>query len=164
LKIEKRETIAEMKQMHIKMDDKEYEQLKKDADQRGMNLSEYVRSCLHRQSGVELSISFADIDRYASAIEKLVNTVCGLAPILWDSGKAYGQDITAILRSVQEINRLCNDTWRYVVDTRTQLYDEVRAKLYQSVKQNRYSRRRKFSTDAANNRPEKKEPNAPPQN
>ena len=57
------ETIAEMKQMHIKMDDKEYEQLKKDADQRGMNLSEYVRSCLHRQSGVELSIDFADIDK-----------------------------------------------------------------------------------------------------
>lgn len=151
------ENIAEMKQMHIKMDDKEYEQLKKDADQRGMNLSEYVRSCLHRQSGVELSIDFADIDKYASAIEKLVNTVCGLAPILWNSGKTYEQDIMAILRSVQEINRLCNDTWRYVVDTRTQLYDEVRAKLYQSVKQNRYSRRRKFSTDAKTGRPENME-------
>lgn len=147
LKIEEMEKIAEMKQMHIKMDDKEYERLKKNADQRGMNLSEYVRSCLHRQSGMELSINFADIDKYASAIEKLMNTVCGLAPILWGSGKAYEQDIMAILRNVQEINRLCNDTWRYVVDTRTQLYDEVRAKLYQSVKQNRYSRRRKFATD-----------------
>lgn len=143
-----------MKQLHIKMDDEEYEQLKKNAGQRGMNLSEYVRSCLHRQSGVELSIDFADIDRYASAIEKLVNTVCGLAPILWNSGKAYGQDITAILRSVQETSRLCNDTWRYVVDTRTQLYDEARAKLYQSVKQNRYGRRRKFSTDAKDAKPQ----------
>ena len=149
------ENIAEMRQMHIKMDDKEYEQLKKDAEQRGMNLSEYVRSCLHRQSGVELSIDFADIDRYASAIDKLVNTVCGLAPILWGSGKAYEQDIMAILRSVQEINRLCNDTWRYVVDTRTQLYDEIRAKLYQSVKQNRYSRRRKFATDTKDTKPQK---------
>lgn len=146
------EMTAEMKQLHIKMEDKEYEQLKKNAEQRGMNLSEYVRSCLHRQSGVELSISFADIGKYASAIEKLVNTVCGLAPILWSSGKAYGQDITAILRNVQEINRLCNDTWRYVVDTRTRLYDEVRAKLYQSVKQNRYSRRRKFAADAKDTR------------
>ena len=119
-----------------------------------MNLSEYVRSCLHRQSGVELSIDFADIDRYTSAIEKLVNTICGLAPILWGSGKAYGQDIMAILRSVQEINQLCNDTWRYVVDTRTQLYDEVRTKLYQSVKQNRYSRRRKFATDTKDTKPQ----------
>ena len=82
LRIKEMENIAEMRQMHIKMDDKEYEQLKKDAEQRGMNLSEYVRSCLHRQSGVELSTDFADIDRYASAIDKLVNTVCGLAPIL----------------------------------------------------------------------------------
>jgi len=136
-----------MKQMHIKMDDKEYEQLKKNAEQREMNLSEYIRSCLHRQSGVELSIDFTDIDEYASAIEKLVNTICGLAPILWGSGKAYEHDIMVIFRSIQEINRLCNDTWRYVVDTRTRLYDEVRAKLYQSVKQNRYSRRRKFATD-----------------
>ena len=157
MKTKKKETVIEMKQMHIKMDDKEYEQLKKDAGQRGMNLSEYVRSCLHRQSGVELSIDFADIDKYASAIEKLVNTVCSLAPVLWNSGKAYGQDITAILRSIQEINRLCNDTWRYVVDTRTQLYDEARAKLYQSVKQNRYSRRRKFSTDKENTSPQKTE-------
>ncbi len=154
MKIEKMEMIVEMKQMHIKMDDKEYEQLKKNADQRGMNLSEYVRSCLHRQSGVELSIDFADIDRYASAIEKLVNTVCGLAPILWNSGKAYEQDIMAIFRNVREINRLCNDTWRYVVDTRTQLYDEIRAKLYQSVKQNRYSKRRKFSTNTKTGKPE----------
>lgn len=154
LKIEEMEKIAEMKQVHIKMDDKEYEQLKKNAGQRGMNLSEYVRSCLHRQSGVELSIDFADIDRYASAIDKLVNTVCGLAPILWGSGKAYEQDIMAILRNIQEINRLCNDTWRYVVDTRTQLYDEVRAKLYQSVKQNRYSRRRKFATDTKDTKPQ----------
>lgn len=148
------EKITEMKQMHIKMDDKEYEQLKKDAGQRGMNLSEYVRSCLHRQSGVELAIDFSDIDKYASAIEKLVNTVCGLAPILWGSGKAYEQDIMAILRNVQEINRLCNDTWRYVVDTRTQLYDEVRAKLYQNVKQNRYSRRRKFPTNTNDTNPQ----------
>ena len=118
-----------------------------------MNLSEYVRSCLHHQSGVELSISFADIDRYASAVENLVNTICGLAPILWNSWKAYGQDISAILHSVQEISRLCNDTWRYVVDTRTQLYDEVQAKLYQSIKQNRYSRRRKFSTNAKDTPP-----------
>lgn len=98
-----------MKQMHIKMEDEEYEQLKKNADQRGMNLSEYVRSCLHRQSGVELSIDFADIDRYASAIDKLVNTVCGLAPILWSSGKAYEQDIMAIFHNVQKTSQLCND-------------------------------------------------------
>lgn len=143
-----------MKQMHIKMEKEEHEQLKKNADQRGMNLSEYVRSCLHRQSGVELSIDFADIDRYASAIDKLVNTVCGLAPILWSSGKVYEQDIMAIFRNVQETSRLCNDTWRYVVDTRTQLYDEIRAKLYQSVKQNRYSRRRKFATDTKDAKPQ----------
>ena len=46
------------------MDDELYFKVKEDSARKGMNLSEYFRDLLSKQSGVELVIDFADIYEY----------------------------------------------------------------------------------------------------
>lgn len=136
-----------MKEVHIKFDDKEFELLKTASENASQSMSEYIRDTIERQSGVQLSIDFADIDEYSEQIQKYIETISGLAPVIWRSGKVSDRELDIIRDSLKEINALCNQTWRYVVDTRTKMYDETKKKLYHSVKSNGYRKRRKFASD-----------------
>lgn len=131
-----------MKRFQIWVDDDKYEELKEIADKKGMAVSEYCRNILNKTSTVELTINFADIDKYVEEIEDLKKKIDSVLPTIYRTGKIYEPQAILLKQTLNHINSKCNSIWRYVTQTRTQMYDEVRSKLYTSVKANGYKRRK----------------------
>ena len=74
------------------MDDELYFKVKEDSARKGMNLSEYFRDLLSKQSGVELVIDFADIYEYVEKIEQLTRKIDAILPTIYRSGKIYEKE------------------------------------------------------------------------
>lgn len=106
-----------------------------------MNLSEYFRDLLSKQSGVELVIDFADIDEYVEQIEKLRKRIDAVLPTIYRSGKIYEQEAVLIKQILNQIKETGNNVWRYVTAMRQEMFDSVRKYLYQTIRDNRYSKR-----------------------
>lgn len=123
------------------MDDELYFKVKEEAARKGMNLSEYFRDLLSKQSGVELVIDFADIDEYVEQIEKLRKRIDAVLPTIYRSGKIYEQEAVLIKQILNQIKETGNNVWRYVTAMRQEMFDSVRKYLYQTIRDNRYSKR-----------------------
>lgn len=80
-----------MHEIKINPDKKLYYKVKEAATEKDKNLSEYFRDPLMKQSGVELTIEFADIYRYVEQIKQLTRKVDSILPIIYRSGKIYEQ-------------------------------------------------------------------------
>ena len=111
-----------------------------------MTLSEYIRDILNKQSGIELKIDFADIDQFVQDIEALSRKIDAILPTIYNTDRIYEQQAVYLKQVLTDINDKAEETWKYVTETRTRMYDEVRKKLYKSVKQNGYKRRRTSPT------------------
>jgi len=57
------------------------------------------------------------------------------------SGRIYEQEAVIIKQTLNQISEKVNDTWRYITTMRADMYDSVRKKLYQTVRQYSYSKR-----------------------
>ena len=123
------------------VDEEKYEELKEIAKEKDMAVSEYVRDLLYKKSDVELTIDFADVYRYVETIEDLKQKINSILPSIFRSGRIYGQEAVLIKQTLTQISEKVNDTWRYVTTMRVDMYDDVRKKLYHSVKQHSYSKR-----------------------
>ena len=108
-----------------------------------MTLSEYTRDILMKRAAVEVVIDFADIDSYVEEIDSLIRKIDGILPTIYRTGKIYEQEAVFLKQQLMQINEKGNEIWRYVTNTRTELYDEVRKQLYKKVSANGYKRRRK---------------------
>ena len=124
----------------IFFDDELYFKVKEDSARKGMNLSEYFRDLLSKQSGVELVIDFADIDEYVEQIEKLRKKIDAVLPTIYRSGKIYEQEAVLIKQVLNQIKGTGNNVWRYVTAMRQEMFDSVRKYLYQTIRDNRYSK------------------------
>ena len=129
-----------MHEIRINLDDELYLMVKEEAARKGMNLSEYFRDLLSKQSGVELVIDFADIDEYVMQIEQLRKKIDAVLPTIYRSGKIYEQEAVLIKQQLCNINEVGNDVWRYVVAMREEMFDSVRKSLYKTVRQYNYTR------------------------
>ncbi len=69
-----------MHEIRINLDEELYYTIKEDAARKVMNLSEYFRDLLMKQSGVELTIDFADVYKYIEQIEQLTRKVDSILP------------------------------------------------------------------------------------
>ena len=105
-----------------------------------MNLSEYFRDLLSKQSGVELVIDFADIDEYVKQIEQLRRKIDAILPTIYRSGKIYEQEAVLIKQLLNQVNETGNNIWRYVTSMRQDLFDSMQKDLYQTIRDNRYCR------------------------
>ncbi|MBP3594355.1 MAG: hypothetical protein J6J44_07485 [Lachnospiraceae bacterium] len=123
------------------VDEEKYEELKEIAKEKDMAVSEYVRDLLYKKSDVELTIDFADVYRYVETIEDLKQKISSILPSIFRSGRIYEQEAVLIKQTLTQISEKVNDTWRYVTTMRADMYDDVRKKLYHSVKQHSYSKR-----------------------
>ena len=123
------------------VDEEKYEELKEIAKEKDMAVSEYVRDLLYKKSDVELTIDFADVYRYVETIEDLKQKINSILPSIFRSGRIYEQEAVLIKQTLTQISEKVNDTWRYVTTMRVDMYDDVRKKLYHSVKQHSYSKR-----------------------
>lgn len=132
-----------MKDVRVKLSDELYDEIKELITEKGVTWSEFFRGLYAKQSGVEFRIDFADIDEYAEEIEKLTNQISGVCATIYRTNTAYEQDVKEILRLIQKIDKQSDDIWRYVMDARTDLYNDTRKKLYSKVSENSYKRRRK---------------------
>ena len=147
-----------MKDVRVNLTDEQYDQMKETIQEKGITISDYFRDLLAKQSGIEVRIDFADIDSYAEETEQLVNQLSGVCATIYRTNQAFEQDIKEILRIAQKLDKQSDDIWRYVMETRTNLYDETRKKLYSKVSENGYKRRRKkVNTDAKKERGKKHE-------
>ena len=123
------------------VDEDRYEELKETAKQKDMTVSAYVRDLLYRKSDVELTIDFADVYRYVETIEDLKQKINAILPSIFRSGRIYEQESVIIKQTINQISEKVNDTWRYVTTMRADMYDSVRKKLYQTIRQYSYSKR-----------------------
>lgn len=123
------------------VDEDRYEELKETAKQKDMTVSAYVRDLLYRKSDVELTIDFADVYRYVETIEDLKQKINAILPSIFRSSKIYEQESVIIKQTINQISEKVNDTWRYVTTMRADMYDSVRKKLYQTIRQYSYSKR-----------------------
>lgn len=130
-----------MHEIRINLDDELYFMVKEEAARKGMNLSEYFRDLLSKQSGVELVIDFADIDKYVEKIEQLTKKIDTVLPTIYRSGKIYEQEAVLIKQQLCHINEVGDDVWRYVVAMRWEMFDSVRKSLYKTVHQYSYTKR-----------------------
>ena len=130
-----------MHEIRINLDDELYFMVKEEAARKGMNLSEYFRDLLSKQSGVELVIDFADIDEYVMQIEQLRKKIDAVLPTIYRSGKIYEQEAVLIKQIMYQINEIGNTVWRYVVAMRWEMFDSVRKSLYKTVHQYSYTKR-----------------------
>lgn len=131
-----------MKFVKAYVNDDLYSEIVERANIKNMAISEYVKDILSKQSGVELTIGFADIDRYVDEIEDLKKKIDSVLPTIYRTGKIYEPQAALLKQTLNDINSKSNNIWRYVTETRSQMYNEVRAKLYTSVRVNGYKRRR----------------------
>jgi len=122
------------------LEDELYYKVKDEAARKGMNLSEYFRDLLSKQSGIELVIDFADIDEYVEQIEKLRKKIDAILPTIYRSGKIYEQEAVLIKQVLNQIKETGNNVWRYVTAMRQEMFDSVRKYLYQTIRANRYSK------------------------
>ena len=132
-----------MKEIRVNITNEQYDNVKEIVQEKGTNISEYFRDLLSKQSGIEVKIDFADIDSFVMETERLANQLGGVCATIYRTNKAYEQDVKEILRIARKLDEQSDDVWRYVVDARTNLYDETRKKLYSKVSENGYKRRRK---------------------
>lgn len=127
--------------VEVVMSDKDYKQLYDNAVSQNMSVSEYVRDILAKQSAVNLTIDFADIDTYVDKMTELNQKIDAILPTIYRSGKSLESEALEIKQIMQEIRQTTIDTWRYVVQTRQLMYDEERKALYQKIRNNGYKRR-----------------------
>ncbi len=130
-----------MHEIRINLDDELYLMVKEESARKGMNLSEYFRDLLSKQSGVELVIDFADIDEYMMQIEQLRKKIDAVLPTIYRSGKIYEQEAVLIKQIMYQINETGNAVWRYVVAMREEMFDSVRKSLYKTVHQYSHTKR-----------------------
>lgn len=135
-----------MQRIQTFVNDELYEEFKEEAERKNMTLSEYARDILMKRAAVEVVIDFADIDSYVDEIDKLIRKIDGILPTIYRTGKIYEQEAAFLKQQLMQINEKGNEIWRYVTNTRTELYDEVRKQLYKKVSANGYKRRRKSGT------------------
>ena len=143
----KRKVGVKMHEIRINLDDELYFMVKEESARKGMNLSEYFRDLLSKQSGVELVIDFADIDEYVMQIEQLRKKIDAALPTIYRSGKVYEQEAVLIKQIMNQINETGNTVWRYVVAMREEMFDSVRKSLYKTVHQYSYTKRNKKIMD-----------------
>ena len=122
------------------MDDELYYKVKEDSARKGMNLSEYFRDLLSKQSGVELVIDFADIYEYVEKIEQLTRKIDAILPTIYRSGKIYEKEAVLIKQQLSQLNEVGDNVWCYVTAMRQEMFDSVRKYLYQTIRDNRYSK------------------------
>ena len=132
--------MVSLHEIRINLDDALYFKVKEEAARKGMNLSEYFRDLLSKQSGVELVIDFADIDEYVKEIEQLRRKIDAILPTIYRSGKIYEQEAVLIKQLLQQVNETGNNIWRYVTAMRQDMFDSVRKSLYQTVRHNSYTK------------------------
>ena len=133
----------DLRETKIYLPEEQFNIAKETAKEKGITVSEYFRDILSKQSGVEVKIDFADIDEYSMKMEELVNQLSGICATIYRTNKAYEQDVQEILRIAKKLDEQSDDIWRFVMDARTNLYDDTRKKLYGKVSENGYKRRRK---------------------
>ena len=129
-----------MHEIRINLDEELYYKVKEEAAEKDMNLSEYFRDLLMKQSGVELTIDFADVYRYVEQIEQLTRKVDSILPTIYRSGKAYEQEAIYIKQTLNHINDVGNDVWRYVVAMRSEMFDFVHKYLYKTIRKYSYTK------------------------
>lgn len=130
-----------MRMIKVWIDEEIYDIIKEASDNKDMPVSEYARDILSRKSNVELTIDFADVYRYVEIIEDLKQKINSILPSIFRSGRIYEQEAVLIKQTLNQISEKVNDTWRYVTTMRADMYDDVRKKLYHSIKQHSYSKR-----------------------
>ena len=131
-----------MKRIQTFVEEDTYERLQQEAKQKNMTLSEYIRDMLMKHSAVKLTIDFADIDDYVEKIDQLLQTMYVFLPSFSRTGILSEQELIEWKQLLLQINTTSNDIWRYVTRMRSELYDEVRKKLYKKVSTHGYKRRR----------------------
>lgn len=136
-----------MQRIQTFVDDEIYEKFKIEAARKNMTLSEYARDILMKHAAVEVVIDFADIDSYVEEIDTLIRKIDSILPSIYRTGKIYEQDVTFLKQQLQQINSKSNEIWRYVIHMRTELYDDIRKKLYKKISANGYKRRRKSNIE-----------------
>ncbi len=131
-----------MKEIRIWLDDDVYSEVKEIVTKKNMSMSEYYRDLQSKQSGIELVIDFADIDKFVQEIEEIKKKIDTVLPTIYRTGKIYEQEAILLKQLLNQIDTKCDDIWNYITSIRSNLYNDVRKKLYKVVNQNGYKRRR----------------------
>ena len=130
-----------MKMIKVWIDEELFDIVKEAADNKSMSVSEYVRDILSKNSYVDITLDFADIDHYVEIIGNLERKIDAILPTIYRSGKIYEQEAVIIKQILNQISEKSSDTWRYITALRTDMYDSVRKELYHTIRQHGYSKR-----------------------
>lgn len=102
-------------------------------------MAEFLRRIIENRNGTEVTIDFMDIDQFTERQDEYIRMIKALLPIIAQRGKVYPQDMEDIRASVDKMDELICEIWRYVVNTRIQMYGDVRNKICKKVTESNYT-------------------------
>lgn len=127
------------KRIEVQLDEKLYNHLQNECEKTGLTMAEFLRRIIANRNGTEVRIDFLDIDQFTERQDEYTRMLKALLPIIAVSNNVYPQDMEDIRASIQKMDELTCEIWRYVVNTRTQMYDEVRDKVCKKVTASNYT-------------------------
>lgn len=127
------------KRIEVQLDEKLYNHLRNECEKTGLTMAEFLRRIIENRNGTEVTIDFLDIDQFTERQDEYIRMIKALLPIIAQSGNVYPQDMEDIRASVNKMDELICEIWRYVVNTRTRMYDDVRNKICKKVVTSNYT-------------------------
>lgn len=141
------------KRIEVQLDENLYNHLQEECAKTGLTMAQFLRTIIENRNGTEVKIDFMDIDQFTERQSEYIQMIKALLPIIAQSGKVYPQDMEDIRTSVKETEALTAEIWRYVVSTRTRMYDDIRKKICKKITDTNYTVR---SIKAANRKDKEK--------
>ena len=126
--------------LRIKLSDEDKELLNLRASEAGMTVTDFIHDILHKKAFVNLTVGVSDLHELLEAINNLSKKLSGIVTIFQSSGKAYDQDVKAIIEIFRNIDTTCTKFYMEEREERRSLYKEARKKLFCDIKQNDYKK------------------------
>lgn len=130
------------KRVDLHLEDKLYDHLQSECDKTGLTMAEFLRRIIENRNGSEVRIDFLDIDQFSERQSNYIQMLKALLPIIVQSENVYQQDIDDIKESIEKIDSLTDEIWRYVTSTRERMYNDVRNKICKKITDTSYTVRK----------------------
>lgn len=127
------------KRIEVQLDERLYNHLQGECEKTGLKMTEFLRRIIENRNGTEVTIDFLDIDQFTKRQSEYIQMIKALLPIIAQSENVYSQDVDDIKASLKNIDTLTDEIWKYVTQTRTRMYDDVRNKICKKVTDTNYT-------------------------
>lgn len=134
----------------IRFSDEELELLEKKAAALGLSEAEFLRRCIHTKNFVNVNVDLGDLREFTAEIYEISKKLNGIADTLLRRGDVYEQDVRLIVKIFTEMNAKCNEIYSQVTEDRWKLYEEIKKRTIDTIKEIEKKERRRKNAGTKN--------------